>query len=102
MTHLQKSVALTGLCLLGLFLLWRRSRRAQREKEDVLQELDRQPAFVRLSHPQFLMDRWVRQYGEEDALALAQWNNEPPSTILRIEQSAIDAAEFIDQLRAQD
>jgi len=75
-------------------------RRAQREKEQILTDLARQPAFVRLSHPKFLMDRWTAQYGEDDANRLAEWNNEPPSTILRIEQTAVDAAEFIDRLRA--
>jgi 16S rRNA (cytosine967-C5)-methyltransferase len=75
-------------------------RRAQREKELVLKELQRQPAFIRLSHPKFLMDRWVAAYGEADAIMLAEWNNEPPTTILRVEQSAVDALEFIDRLRA--
>jgi 16S rRNA (cytosine967-C5)-methyltransferase len=74
-------------------------RRTQREKDEVLQSLEKQPPFVRYSHPKFLMDRWTKQYGEEDATALAKWNNEPSSTILRIEQSVIDAAEFIDKLR---
>ncbi|MDH3981673.1 MAG: 16S rRNA (cytosine(967)-C(5))-methyltransferase RsmB [Kiritimatiellaceae bacterium] len=74
-------------------------RRAQRQKEQVFQSLECQPAFVRLSHPKFLMDRWVKQYGEDDAMELAKWNNEPPSTILRIEQSAIDVDTFMDKLR---
>ncbi len=74
-------------------------RRAQREQEQVLQELASQPPHVRLSHPKLLLDRWTRQYGEADALKLAEWNNLPPATTLRIEQSAVDAAEFIDQLR---
>ncbi len=77
-------------------------RRAQREKEQILAELENQPAHIRLSHPEFLLSRWIKQYGENDALELAKWNNEPPSTILRIEQSAVDAAEFIDKLREQD
>ncbi|MEI6891935.1 MAG: 16S rRNA (cytosine(967)-C(5))-methyltransferase RsmB [Pontiella sp.] len=77
-------------------------RRAQREKAEVLKDLEKQPAYIRLSHPQFLMDRWVKNYGEEDAIELAKWNNEPPSVILRIEQSRVDAAEFIDTLRAAD
>jgi len=74
-------------------------RRAQREQVQVLQELERQPAAIRLSHPQLLLERWTRQYGEADAIKLAEWNNLPPSTTLRIEQSAVDAAEFIDRLR---
>lgn len=77
-------------------------RRAQREKADVFQRLEKQPDFIRLSHPEFLMERWKKTYGEADTLALAEWNNEPASTILRIEQSAVDAAEFIDKLREND
>ncbi len=77
-------------------------RRAQREKVGTLENLTRQPAYIRLSHPKFLMDRWTKQYGEADTLELAEWNNAPPATILRIEQSAIDAAEFIDKLREDD
>lgn len=74
-------------------------RRAQRERDDVLQELEQQPPHLRLSHPKLLLDRWTRQYGEADALKLAAWDNLPPTTTLRVEQSAVDAAEFIDKLR---
>jgi 16S rRNA (cytosine967-C5)-methyltransferase len=77
-------------------------RRAQREKAQILEAIEQQPAHIRYSHPEFLMTRWTKQYGEADAIALAQWNNEPPSTILRIEQTAVDAAEFIDKLREAD
>lgn len=77
-------------------------RRAQRERDQVLQALEKQPAHIRLSHPEFLLDRWIRQYGEAAAIQLAEWNNQPPATILRIEQSAVDASAFIDTLRAAD
>ncbi|MDF7807517.1 16S rRNA (cytosine(967)-C(5))-methyltransferase RsmB [Pontiellaceae bacterium B12219] len=77
-------------------------RRAQREKAGILKDLENQPVHIRLSHPKFLMDRWAINYGEEDAADLAKWNNEPPATILRIEQSTVDAAEFIDKLREAD
>ena len=77
-------------------------RRAQREREQILQSLEKQPAHIRLSHPEFLLERWSRQYGEADAIKLAEWNNQPPATTLRIEQSAVDAAEFIDKLREAD
>ncbi len=77
-------------------------RRAQRERDQVLQSLENQPAHIRLSHPEFLLECWIRQYGEAAAIKLAEWNNQPPATTLRIEQSAVDAAEFSDQLRAAD
>ncbi len=77
-------------------------RRAQREHDEVLRKLEQQPPYIRLSHPEFLLDRWTQQYGEADSLSLAAWNNLPPGTTLRIEQNAVDAAEFIDTLRSAD
>ncbi len=74
-------------------------RRAQRQKEEILEQLAEQPAHIRLSHPKYLMDRWIKTYGEADAVKLAEWNNEPPSTILRIQQSAVDPIGFMDMLR---
>lgn len=77
-------------------------RRAQREHDQVLQDLGKQPLHIRLSHPKFLLDRWEAQYGEADTIKLAEWNNLPPTTVLRIDQSTVDAAEFIDRLRVAD
>ena len=77
-------------------------RRAQRERSDVLAELEQQPAHIRLSHPKFLLERWSKQYGADDAVQLAEWNNLPPATTLRVEQETVDAAEFIDKLREAD
>ena len=69
-------------------------RRAQREREQIFQELEKQPDDIRLSHPDFLLQRWSRQYGEIEARKLAEWNNRPPQTILRVEQTVIPAPEF--------
>ena len=74
-------------------------RRAQREHDQLLAALAAQPPAIRLSHPGFLLERWSQQYGEADALRLAEWDNLPPNTILRVEQSVVDAAVFIDALR---
>ena len=77
-------------------------RRAVREREMLLSALDQESSAVQLSHPAWLLERWSKQYGEAEAYALARWNNEPPSTLLRIEQSRVDAAAFIDALRQID
>jgi 16S rRNA (cytosine967-C5)-methyltransferase len=69
-------------------------RRAQREREDIFHELKRQSDDIRLSHPDFLLQRWSRQYGEIETRRLAEWNNHPPQTFLRVEQSIIASAEF--------
>lgn len=69
-------------------------RRAQRERDQIFSELERQSEDIRLSHPNFLLERWRRQYGEIEARKLAEWNNQPPSTILRVEKGTISPAEF--------
>jgi 16S rRNA (cytosine967-C5)-methyltransferase len=73
-------------------------RRAQREADQIFDELKRQPDDIRLSHPDFLLERWRRQFGEIEARKLAEWNNRRPETILRVESSVISSAEFLAKL----
>jgi 16S rRNA (cytosine967-C5)-methyltransferase len=35
------------------------------------------------SHPEWLVSRWLARYGQEDAVALMEWNNTPPSLVLQ-------------------
>jgi len=70
-------------------------RRAQREADQIARELKRQPDDIRLSHPDFLLERWRRQFGEIEARKLAEWNNQPPQTILRVEQAVISPTDFL-------
>ena len=70
-------------------------RRAQRERDQIFHELKRQSDDIRLSHPDFLLQRWSRQYGEVEARKLAEWNNHPPETVLRVEQTVIAPEEFV-------
>ena len=77
-------------------------RRAQREREQVFELLEKQPDFIRLSHPRFLMQRWARSFGEVEARKLAEWNNRPPETILRVEPSRISAPEFLAALAEEN
>ena len=77
-------------------------RRAQREREEIFRELKRQPDDIRLSHPDFLLQRWGRQYGEIEARKLAEWNNHPPETILRVEQAVISPSDFVKKLAEAD
>jgi len=69
-------------------------RRAQREHEEIFRELKFQPDDIRLSHPDFLLQRWTRQFGEIETRKLAEWNNQPPHTILRVNSLVITAAEL--------
>jgi 16S rRNA (cytosine967-C5)-methyltransferase len=41
------------------------------------------PPWIRLSHPEWLWNRWVSRYGAEQTEALCQWNNQPPPVYVR-------------------
>lgn len=73
-------------------------RNVQEERAEILKNLKRQSDEIRLSHPEALIHRWVRQYGERDTLQLCEWNNQPAETILRVEPARIDPAEFMQAL----
>jgi 16S rRNA (cytosine967-C5)-methyltransferase len=35
------------------------------------------------SHPEWLVSRWLARYGQDDAVALMEWNNTPPALVLQ-------------------
>ncbi len=51
---------------------------------------------VTTSHPEWMVRRWVRRFGVEEAAKLAEANNEPPPFTIRVE----DAARREDALKA--
>ncbi|MDK2963554.1 MAG: rRNA (cytosine967-C5)-methyltransferase [Verrucomicrobiota bacterium] len=75
-------------------------RNVQEEREALLKNLKRQPDDLRLSHPEQLIHRWVKQYGERDTLRLCEWNNQPAETILRVESARIAPADFMKALES--
>ena len=77
-------------------------RRVLREKARLMEELARQPLGVRASHPEELISRWTRAYGEADAAALCAWNNTPATVILRVNVNRVRMDDFIDRLAAID
>jgi 16S rRNA (cytosine967-C5)-methyltransferase len=75
-------------------------RNVQEEKAAILKNLEKQSDEIRFSHPESLINRWVKQYGERDTRQLCEWNNQPSETILRVEPARIAPAEFIKALEA--
>lgn len=75
-------------------------RNVQDEKAAILKNLEKQSDEIRFSHPESLINRWCRQYGERDTRQLLEWNNQPAETILRVEPARISPAEFKKALQA--
>ena len=70
-------------------------RSASRRQADLLQKANRQDLNVRQSHPQFLIDRWRKNFGEKETEALCEWNNRPAPIYARINQIKNSETDFL-------
>ena len=70
-------------------------RTATRQRSELLARAAAQPLFVRTSHPQFLVERWQRHFGDEHAEELCKWNNLPAPVYARINLLKIDRTKFL-------
>lgn len=57
-------------------------RKGVRPIEDIKDEIERMS--VETSHPAWLIERWVKQFGKEEALAMAHENNHPARMTARV------------------
>jgi 16S rRNA (cytosine967-C5)-methyltransferase len=56
---------------------------------------------IRWSHPEWLTSRWVQRFGETDAIALMQVNNQPPPVYLHINQFLTNPETVLEHLLAE-
>ena len=77
-------------------------RRCDRERDEILCGLKNEPLSIQLSHPPELLKGWMDVYGEKKAINLAEWNNRPAETIIRVEKSRVDLDVYLDELQGND
>ena len=70
-------------------------RAATRQRSELLEQADAQPLFVRMSHPQFLVERWQQRFGAQHTEELCKWNNRPASVYGRINRIKTDSETFL-------
>lgn len=75
-------------------------RRTLREKDALLAELNRQPLGIRQSHPDDLLERWIRHFGSVPAEALCAWNNQRADVIIRVNQLKTTPEAYLKTLTA--
>jgi 16S rRNA (cytosine967-C5)-methyltransferase len=59
-------------------------RRAEREKAHLLRMMENLPPQDRFSHPEWLVERWRKQFGDEATSKLCEWNQQPADTYIRV------------------
>lgn len=70
-------------------------RNASRLEEELRAAADAEPLSVRASHPDFVLERWRKAFGEEAASALSEWDNTPAPVYARINRLRTSVAEFV-------
>ncbi len=70
-------------------------RRALREKDALTKAADNQPRPIRFSTPEFLIEKWSRQFDAAEVVKLCQWNNRPAPVYARINQLKTTVPEFL-------
>ncbi|WP_256972747.1 16S rRNA (cytosine(967)-C(5))-methyltransferase RsmB [Saccharibacillus sp. O23] len=53
------------------------------------------------SHPLWLVERWIAQYGEETAEAVCAANNQPPKVSIRVNPLRVERDELLRELEAE-
>ena len=71
-------------------------RRTIRERDELLAQVETLAPGIRYSHPDWLVQRWTEQYGEESTLKLLEWNQTPSQTTFRVNPLRPEAAGIID------
>lgn len=68
----------------------------------LLKELKTSQPALGYSHPEWLVQRWVRRWGLESAGQLMSWNNTPPKTFARVNTLKTEAGRLLTQWREQE
>lgn len=78
-------------------------RSALRQKGELVISDDLPPAdriSLQHSHPKWLVERWIEQYGEETAEAICAANNEPPAVSVRVNTTMISRDRMLEEMKS--
>ena len=54
------------------------------------------------SHPEWLVDKWRKHFGDEKTRQLLEWNNTPPKTFARVNTLKTDAGKLVERWREEN
>jgi 16S rRNA (cytosine967-C5)-methyltransferase len=70
-------------------------RNAVRSKANLAESAAAETPAVRRSHPQFLIDRWTKNFGAEETERLCEWNNQPAPVYARLNRLKISEDDLL-------
>ena len=68
----------------------------------ILIELKKADPPVGYSHPQWLVEKWEKRFGSENARVLLEWNNTAPKTFARPNTLKTDAGKLLEKWRDEN
>ncbi len=54
------------------------------------------------SHPEWLVEKWRKHFGDEKTRQLLEWNNTPPKTFARVNTLKTDAGKLVERWREEN
>ncbi|MDA3797492.1 MAG: 16S rRNA (cytosine(967)-C(5))-methyltransferase RsmB [Kiritimatiellae bacterium] len=69
-------------------------RNAVRRRTFIEIDLQKQPIHIKYSHPDILITRWLKAFGERNTINLCTWNNTPSFTIIHPALHKISMEDF--------
>jgi 16S rRNA (cytosine967-C5)-methyltransferase len=71
------------------------------ETKKLLAELKLSNPAIGFSHPQWLVEKWQKQFGDVHTRQLLDWNNTPPKTFARVNTLKTDAGRLVEKWREE-
>ena len=76
-------------------------REAEAIKKILADQKISQPALG-YSHPEWLVEKWRQQFGDDNTRQLLEWNNRPPNTFARLNSLKTDPANLAERWREEN
>ena len=70
-------------------------RQAITRRKRLMQDLEDLPPALQYSHPDWLYNRWRKNFGKTDTVSLMTWNNQPAKIIARVNPLKSHALEIV-------
>jgi 16S rRNA (cytosine967-C5)-methyltransferase len=70
--------------------------------KELLADLKVNQPHIGYSHPDWLVERWQKQWDKDLTLRLLEWNNSPPKTFARVNMLKADPGKLLSKWRDED